>query len=277
MDVLPFPLESRQVAKLWQLSVRKRMEVSSRQSCTPGSYHAAPARRSVRVSGGNSSSGISKGARGPSWTSTLVLPQPGYVPAVDYSTSSGHSGYSSEGGSVGGRGGRVTRPRSRATAAQVLAPPGQWALAAPTFPEQPWGTQGMACDFALGHGELPAWCLGPLDCGDEADVFMLGEEKDLDSQPITAPASQVMQLPGDPAACYPSLQAQLAALEAVVAREAGLGAPPAEPGSPSCASRSSMTECVGSPLCTGLLGLKLRKSESLLDLCARRSSTAHDG
>ena len=110
MDVLPVPCPQRGVAKLWQLSVRKRMEQAALSSAgqpvgrppggaslssgPDGSGCAAgndPNKRGRSYTGGSSGGvphppalvttttgggGLSKEKKGPSWTSMLILPQP---------------------------------------------------------------------------------------------------------------------------------------------------------------------------------------------------------
>ena len=107
MDVLPVPCPQRSVSKLWQLSVRKRMEQaalnsSGQQAVGRGPTGAALSSgpdgsgcvattaadaRGRSYSGGGAAAppplvvastggGLSKEKKGPSWTSMLILPQP---------------------------------------------------------------------------------------------------------------------------------------------------------------------------------------------------------
>jgi hypothetical protein len=91
-----------------------------------------------------------------------------------------------------------------------------------------------------------------------------------------------------PVGCYTSLQAQLAQLEHVVALEASLAlagtagargdgnASPTGSGASSAAGSATCHGGAAAPAC-GPLGLKLRKSASLVDLVASALSTAEGG
>jgi hypothetical protein len=220
MDVMAVPMAPRNVDRLWQHCVRKRMAVTAERAASNPDRErdapraAAPAVAKPGAPGGARVGGQtciplhgSGGARGPSWS---TLPPPPALAAAAAAPSHDEAA-ASEGGAPGSGSTRVTRPRTRPSAvAQRPALPNRWAAPAPPGVKHiSWGRQPPLAPQPLTPAAaveaperphsalsglpptvapppLPAWCLGPLGDVDMDDTDVLSPFDDLDDPTASA-------------------------------------------------------------------------------------------
>jgi len=253
MEVAPVPLNARTVSKLWQLAVRKEVETSSRahSSRPPSAPAGAPARArkaasAPRSAGGGSEAGGGRAARGPSWTSALA-PPPLLAPPAPHSPAAV----------------RVTRPRSVTLTASAARARRERAAA--------WQLPGPAA-AAFGH-----LLSDPFPVADDALLDAcnaLCEPEPAAKRPAKRPASDLNR-PTEAAAkaededsgCAPAADTEPAGAPAAPAppRAEGGNASP-ELGESLAPMRAVAAGAVAQT--SGPLGLRLRKSASLLNLAA---------